>query len=111
MLSIHKDLIIAIGEYLSNREKMMLSSICKNMNLLKCLFIYHDKVDVHTIEKLSYKQNFKHVIYVTASAPIPNYVTHLRLGNGFDDFIYESIPPSVISMEFNSVFNRSLDYF
>lgn len=71
MLSIHKDLVVYVGEYLSNREKVALSSICKKMNLLKCSFIYHDEVHARAIQNISYKQNFKHITCMTRSIPIP----------------------------------------
>uniref|UniRef100_A0A6C0C806 Uncharacterized protein n=1 Tax=viral metagenome TaxID=1070528 RepID=A0A6C0C806_9ZZZZ len=98
----HKDLIIYISQYLSNNEKIYLSTTSSSLNSLKYEFIYDDCIAMDTVSHLSYYNNFASIktnrldklfpvkmkyLHLTVDHntcdpvknPIPNSVTHLTL--------------------------------
>jgi len=109
MLSIYKDLFSPIGEYLSNREKILLTATCKILDSLKYSFVYRDKVLSNKIIHLPYKHNFRYVTFATAFESVPDYVTHLEFTNMYSIPDYINIPSSVTSVKFHRHFSGPIN--
>ena len=119
------DIVFKIGEYMTDRGKIRLSSTSRATDRLKYVFDYNEIVDVAKIYQLPYFDNFKHVrisnkknmcpknvisIHFWAhTTKIPYGVTHLS----FFDYFYESlkkcIPTTVKYLQFIEYFNQSVD--
>jgi len=54
MLSICHDMIRKIGELLSDKEKMALTMTSIDMDQLKYVFIYYEKINICKIDKLPF---------------------------------------------------------
>uniref|UniRef100_A0A6C0C692 Uncharacterized protein n=1 Tax=viral metagenome TaxID=1070528 RepID=A0A6C0C692_9ZZZZ len=78
-MDLTKDVYLQIGEYLDNKGKIQLSMTSKEMNKLKFIFLYEDRVDVDRIVNLSYYDNFENIAssYISISR---NFIMLLRKG-------------------------------
>uniref|UniRef100_A0A6C0C5Z2 F-box domain-containing protein n=1 Tax=viral metagenome TaxID=1070528 RepID=A0A6C0C5Z2_9ZZZZ len=106
MLSLCYDTLSHIAEYLSNRDKIRLSAVCRITDVLKYKFIYHDKVLLETIKNFAHKSNFKYVFYETDDTNISEIVTHLKIQSNFRGPIM--IPQSVTHLTFGTQFDNPI---
>jgi hypothetical protein len=124
MLKLYDDLIINIGEDLTDKEKITLSMVSKKLNKFKHKFIYREQIIITKINNLSFFDNFESVImfndgrypknvkYIyckanTQTVIFPN-ITHLTFSNDFDQPINNCIPDSVTHLTFGQNFNQSI---
>src|SRR5688572_1533667 len=121
MWIICKDLILKIGEYMTDQEKIRLSSTSRTMSQLKHIFNYDEVIDVAKIYQLPYFDNFKRVwisnkksmypknaisVYFLAyTTKIPSGVTHLSFVDDFNEPIKNCIPSTVKFLQFGDNFN------
>lgn len=56
-----KDVYFPISEYLDNKEKIHLTMTSKEMDKLKYIFLYKDKIEIDLIVNLPYYDNFENV--------------------------------------------------
>jgi len=132
------DVTILIAEYLSDKEKMMMTMTSTKMDTLKYKLIYKNKISIDKIKNLPYFDNFEYVeiflqdrlcprnvkyIYFRASTidmPLPFIrttltenkvvgITHLEFGNYFNQPVKNAIPTSVTHLIFWGHFNQPLN--
>lgn len=117
MLMLCDDILYLICDELTNRQKISLSSTSKNMNRLKYKFIYHEQTNIHSIYRLPYFDNFKHIKMGTTgyiccrkygNNKLPAFVTHLEFNNQFNSSIDGLIPSSVTHLTFGWNFNQKI---
>src|SRR5688500_4186843 len=118
------DAFFEIGKWSDDKGKIYITMTSKLLDTLKYKFIYHERININAIKKLSYFDNFEFVIikdvldmrqqhtkYVYFNADtneIPPFVTHLELDEIFDESIKNSIPSSVTHLTFGYCFNKSI---
>jgi len=125
MLSICHDMIRKIGELLSDKEKMALTMTSIDMDQLKYVFIYYEKINICKIDKLPYFDNFervkifdtksrcpknaKRIYFLAHTTNIPPFVTHLTFVDDFNSSIKDCIPSSVTYLAFGHYFNQPIE--
>ena len=102
------DIILYIIEFLDDRDKIIFTSIEKEMNLLKYHIKFHNKYEYDKIKHLSFIKNFKEIHYLSDNINIPNYITHLTFGYYFNQEIKDSIPNSITHLIFGDYFNQEI---
>ena len=85
MLTLFKEIVLNIVNNISEREKMYLTSTCKQMNASKYKLIYVEKIRLESIIKLSYFDNFRN-IEANDVTHYPKNVTHLTFDNNLKAF-------------------------
>jgi hypothetical protein len=79
-----KDVYLAISEFLNNKEKIRLTMISKEMDGLKFVFLYRDKVKINLIVDLPYYDNFENVasshLYIGEHMMTGNLIGLLKKG-------------------------------
>jgi len=110
MLTLCYDVIQRISTFLTDKEKITLTSISKSMDTLKYKFIYHELIDVAKIEHLIYFDNFECVDLSLIKNICPKFARYVRLTSNrfFDQSMKEYLPSSVIHMVFGFNFNQSI---
>jgi len=127
MLTLNTDIFLQIGTLLTDKEKIILTMICTQMDILKHKFRYQKKVHVHKILRLSYFNNFenvelydinnrcpKHAKQIHFTTRVPIYpisydavrITHLTFGDEFNHPIKKKLPSSVTHLKFGDSFNK-----
>jgi hypothetical protein len=127
MFSENIDITLHISNnFLSNKEKIVLSATSKTMNKLKYKFRYPQYVRIHEIRHLPYFDNFecvsvldakdnvpknaKIVCYVAYDINIPSSVTHLYFFNYLDNADQLNIPQTVTQLTFGYGFNDTINF-
>uniref|UniRef100_A0A6C0C7R6 F-box and FNIP repeat-containing protein n=1 Tax=viral metagenome TaxID=1070528 RepID=A0A6C0C7R6_9ZZZZ len=131
-MNIYSDIFLEIAKFLTNIEKIRLSMTSTEMDKLKRLFIYQDKVCIMKILNLPYYDNFEFVdigydyqgskkcpkcvkyVNCVANGRIPeitmpiNMITHLTCNSVFQGSLENYIPRSVIHLSINDHFDQSI---
>ena len=102
------DTILYIIEFLNDRDKIIFTSIEKEMNLLKYHIKFHNKYEYDKIKHLLFIKNFKEIHYLSNDTNIPNYITHLTFGNYFNKEIKNCIPDNITHLIFGWKFNQEI---
>jgi len=124
MLTLYDDAFIKIGAFLSDADKIALTSTCVFMDKLKYKFIYHELVNTKNIIDLSYFDNFerveiskkislcpkfaKYIYFEADSTVIPSAVTHLTFDVDFNEQLDGCISSSVTHLTFGWEFNQTI---
>ena len=103
------DIILYIIEFLNDKDKIIFTSIEKEMNLLKYHVKFYNKYQYDKIKHLSFIKNFKEIQYLSGDTNIPNNITHLTFGFHFDQVIKDRIPNSVTHLTFGCCFNQEIN--
>jgi len=130
MLTLCDDILLQIGDQLTDREKIRLSIISKNHQSLQHKFIYREKIKVRTIMYLSYFNNFERVELLDTYLLCPKFarykyffacttnipvqlidmnITHLTFADEFNRTIKDKIPLSVTYLTFGHKFNQPIE--
>jgi len=137
MLSLCADLYLIIGRDLNDKEKITISMTCKNLDKLKYIFTYDEKIYFSMIKGLTFFDNFTNVImdkeysrdvttkllpakckylhFTSYGSYIPlfentikNYVGITHLTFDMTFISYYPVPQTVTHLTFGSCFDQSI---
>jgi len=133
MLTIHQDIILIIGEYLTDCEKIQLTMVSRSMDKLKHKFMYCEIIKIAMIKKLPYFNNFERVkmqnikekcpkyveevhfkekyLNYESNKTMPNCITHLTLEDSYIEYDRTHIPSSVTHLTFGQWFDHDIKKF
>lgn len=120
MLPLYDDNLIKICDYLSDKDKLMLTTTSTNMSKLKYKLLFRTKINISKIYLLPYFDNFenikihgnppkfpkyvKYVHYTTYSTYVAPRVTHLKFKSR-GGLTKNGIPSTVTHLIFGENFN------
>ncbi len=107
------EVIVLITNYLTDKEKLYLTSGNRHLRQLKQLLVFTEPINVTKICSLTYFNNFSNII-VDSLNTLPKLARALTFSFTFQDIIPPGyIPTSVIYVSFNQSYKKdlSLDSF
>lgn len=124
MLHIHRDTLLIICTHLLDKEKVLLTSLCKSTREYLFVFTYCEAIEHNKIRNLAQFENFENVIltesdqipprhakYIHFSAltiNLPSRVTHLTFGDKFNESVADRIPQIVTHLIFGDEYDRPI---
>uniref|UniRef100_A0A6C0CAG4 F-box domain-containing protein n=1 Tax=viral metagenome TaxID=1070528 RepID=A0A6C0CAG4_9ZZZZ len=111
MLALSTDIILEISNYLSDKEKIRLTTTCKLFNKLRHQMTYHRKIKLSKIRHLPYFNNFESVILSDETSKFPKAVKRIEISGISIQLrsLFERIPSSVTHLAFNKNFRAQIN--
>ena len=123
MLSLYDDIIIKIADELSDKQKIYMTMLSKQLDHFKFKFIYVELVSLSKIKMLPYFDNFenveldimmhspkfaKFIHFLATTTNIPDKITNLTFNENFNQSIKDCIPSSVSHLTFGWKCNQPI---
>ncbi|AGD93010.1 putative F-box and FNIP repeat-containing protein [Megavirus lba] len=105
---LNHDVILYIFDYLSDKEKLNLCLVNKNLRQYINNIYFGGTYDYNKIKCLYYYSRFKNITYKTNTRNIPKEITHLTFKKNFNQNIQDSIPNSVKYLTFGKYYNQPI---
>uniref|UniRef100_A0A6C0C8Z9 F-box domain-containing protein n=1 Tax=viral metagenome TaxID=1070528 RepID=A0A6C0C8Z9_9ZZZZ len=103
------DIILSISIHLTDYDKINLTTTSKRIYNTRNNMLFYQRININRISSLPYFNNFTNVIIFDGTDPIPLRATHLSFDDRFDKSIKGIIPHSVTHLALGNLFDQRIN--